>query len=534
MANQPHDRLTPGSISAAVGKRHRLALWLGSAALLMPGAALAIPPGGYNGLQASPTPTPTATPTPKPKPKTPPPTSILPASMQPATRATPTATPSPKPVAPKAVPSTAPYIDAQPTTAPVTPPPVIAPGAPGSHTVTTTTIVPAEQPVRVWTLADAQALLAVVKTIDTEGLFPGDYKPEVLAAAITAGAGPALDDAASRTFDWLAEDLRDGRTPMDSRIQWFAVDTDVDAHPTHELLETALATHDVAGVLAGLDPTYADYAALKDALAATPRADKARRDMIRINMDRWRWLPRELGQVYLLTNIPEYMLRFNVGGKIIKSYRTVVGKPGRTATPQLAEKVQAVVFNPTWTVPQSIVKGENLGAKLLANPASAARQGYKVTKSESGMVTVVQQPGDKNSLGRMKIDMPNPHAIYLHDTPAKALFETPVRAYSHGCIRTQDALKLGMTIAMLRGDMTQDEASELYHSLKYKRVVMKQATPVYLTYTTMGLNVDGQMTTFKDIYTRDAPVLTSFRGPRALHTTQRVSTQEVIVADDPL
>jgi hypothetical protein len=191
MANQPHDRLTPGSISAAVGRRKRLGLWLGSAALLMPGAALAIPPGGYSGLQASPTPTPTATPTPKPKPRTPPPTSILPASMQPVTRATPTPQASPaKPVTPKATPSTAPYIDAQPTTAPVTPPPVITPGAPGSHTVTTTTIVPAEQPVRVWTLADAQALLAVVKTIDTEGLFPGDYKPEVLAAAITAGAAP--------------------------------------------------------------------------------------------------------------------------------------------------------------------------------------------------------------------------------------------------------------------------------------------------------------------------------------------------------
>ncbi|WP_245653878.1 L,D-transpeptidase family protein [Novosphingobium rosa] len=529
MANQPHDRLTPGSTSAAAsGKRQRLALWLGGAALLMPDAALAIPPGGYSGLQASPTPSPT--PTAKPKPRTPAPTSILPASMQPGAPAAPRATATPAPRA-TATPQTTPHIDAQPTTAPVNPPPVLAPGA---HTVTTTTIVPAEQPVQVWTLADAQSLLAVIKTIDTEGLFPGDYKPEVLAAAITAGAGPALDEAASRSFDWLAEDLRDGRTPMDSRIQWFAVDTDIDAHPTHEILERALATHDVAGVLAGLDPTYADYAALKDALAATPRADKARRDMIRINMDRWRWLPRELGQVYLLTNIPEFQLRFNVGGKIIKTYRTVVGKPGRTATPQLAEKVQAVVFNPTWTVPQSIVKGENLGAKLLANPASAARQGYKVTKSESGMITVVQQPGDKNSLGRMKIDMPNPHAIYLHDTPAKALFETPVRAYSHGCIRTQDALKLGMTIAMVRGDMTQDEASELYHSLKYKRVVMKQATPVYLTYTTMGLNVEGQMATFKDIYDRDAPVLTSFRSPRVLHTTQRTSTQEVIVADDPL
>jgi murein L,D-transpeptidase YcbB/YkuD len=82
--------------------------------------------------------------------------------------------------------------------------------------------------------------------------------------------------------------------------------------------------------------------------------------------------------------------------------------------------------------------------------------------------------------------------------------------------------------------MTADEASELYHSLKYKRVVMKEATPVYITYTTMGLNVNGQMTTYKDIYGRDGAVLTSLHAPRVLHTTQRTSTQEVIVADDPL
>jgi murein L,D-transpeptidase YcbB/YkuD len=160
----------------------------------------------------------------------------------------------------------------------------------------------------------------------------------------------------------------------------------------------------VPGVLAGLAPTYQDYAALKAALAATPRTDRATRDAIRVNMERWRWLPRDLGSVYLITNVPEFMLRFTVGGRIIKTYRTVVGKPGRTATPQLAEKVQAVVFNPTWTVPQSIIQNENLGEKLMAHP----RAGYKVTRSESGTYTVVQQPGDNNSLGRMKIDMPNP------------------------------------------------------------------------------------------------------------------------------
>lgn len=490
-------------------RRAQTALWLGAAALMLPATASAQTDTPKKTTRAAP----------------PAPEQLLPPSMRTATprpvstpvpRATPAAKPTPVPSA-SPTPVPAPYLDAQPL-------------APATQTRTVTTIVPAEAPVRPWTVADAQALLATIKGIDAEGLIPADYKPQDLAAAIAAGAGPALDDTASRAFDWLAEDLRDGRTPMDSRIQWFAVDTDVDVNPTHDLLDRALSTHDVPGVLASLAPTYQDYAALKDALAATPRADRATRDLIRINMERWRWLPRDLGAVYLITNVPEYMLRFTVGGKILRTYKTVVGKPGRTATPQLAEKIEAVVFNPTWTVPQSIIKNENLGAKLMAHP----RAGYKVTRSESGTYTVVQQPGDNNSLGRMKIDMPNPHAIYLHDTPAKALFNTTDRAYSHGCIRTENALKLGMTIALMRNDITPEEGNELFHSLKYKRVVLKEATPVYITYTTMGLNVDGQMTTYKDIYTRDAPVVASLHAPRALHTTQRTSTQEVIVAQDPL
>src|SRR5690606_21893514 len=121
-----------------------------------------------------------------------------------------------------------------------------------------------------------------------------------------------------------------------------------------------------------------DYARLKQELAATPKAETRKRALIRANMDRWRWLSRDLGSQYLITNVPEMQLRLTVNDKIIRTYRTIVGKPGKTATPQLAETVEGVIFNPTWTVPQSIVKGEGLGARLLANPGSARAQGYKV------------------------------------------------------------------------------------------------------------------------------------------------------------
>jgi murein L,D-transpeptidase YcbB/YkuD len=321
---------------------------------------------------------------------------------------------------------------------------------------------------------------------------------------------------------------------MPARVQWFAVDPDQDVNPTATLMTTALTSHDVPGVLAGLLPTTPDYATLKAELAKAPAAQTARRNHIRANMDRWRWLTRDLGKVYLLTNIPEFHLRLTVNNKIINTYRTVVGKPGKTATPQLAETVEAVVFNPTWTVPQSIVVGEGLGRKLIGNPASALAQGYKVSKAKNGVITVVQQPGPRNSLGIMKIDMPNPHAIYLHDTPAKSLFNTPVRAYSHGCVRTERALELGMTMAILGADLSGEEAIAISRSGEYNRVVMTKTFPVYITYFTLGTDISGQLRSYGDIYDRDAPVLASFAQPRQLKTSQRKSNEAVIKLDNPL
>jgi murein L,D-transpeptidase YcbB/YkuD len=383
-----------------------------------------------------------------------------------------------------------------------------------------------------WRVDDARALLDVVQGIGTEGLDPADYRPAPLRAAIESGEGPELDTLASEVFTWLVEDLRDGRTPMSARRQWFVVDPDADALPTGRLMEDALATGDVAGVLASLNPTHPDYAALRKALAASPASDAKRRKLIRANMDRWRWLQRDLGVQYLLTNVPEYQLRLTVDNKIIRSYKTIVGKPGRTATPQLAETVEGVVFNPTWTVPQSIVKGEGLGARVLNNPGWARANGYRGTRAENGFVTVVQQPGPGNSLGMMKLDMPNPHAIFLHDTPARNLFSQDKRALSHGCIRTERALELAMTVAILGQGATKDEAVAISQSGEYTRVPVQKSMPVYITYFTMARDIDGELRTFEDIYGRDAPVLAALDAPRVADRARVTSEEVVEIVDD--
>ena len=394
--------------------------------------------------------------------------------------------------------------------------------------------LPVLEPVMPWGTADAAVLLTVIDAIYAEGLFPADYQPDKLREAIASGEGEVLDMAASRSFTWLTEDLRDGRTPMESRVQWFVVDPDQDDMPTESLMAKALSEHDIAGVLGSLAPTHPDYAALKEELALTPADYAERRELILANMDRWRWLRRDLGEVHLITNVPEFQLRLVVKNKNIRTYRTVVGKPGRTATPQLAETVSAVVFNPTWTVPQSIVKGEGLGARLLANPAKARRENYKVRRLKNGYVSVVQQPGPGNALGLMKIDMPNPHAIYLHDTPSKRFFDHDVRAYSHGCIRTERAVELGMTMAILGAKMPGTEAASISSSGVYTSVPMTRTFPVYLTYFTLGTDIDGILSSFDDLYGRDKPVTESFAAPRKVKTAQRKSDEEIIELDNPL
>lgn len=394
------------------------------------------------------------------------------------------------------------------------------------------TVQQVDPAVQGWSLERATALLTLIESITRDGLRPGDYDPAGLKQLIAGGPGAALDAGASQRYVWLIEDMRDGRTPMSNRKQWFVMDPDADRMPSADVMKRALQTGDLAGTLQGLAPLHPDYAVLKKALAgATPGTDRYRQ--IQANMDRWRWLPRDLGGQYLMTNVPEFQLRLTVNDKIMASYRTVVGKPGTTATPQLAELIEGVILNPTWTVPQSIVKGEGLGAKVLGNPAWAKQAGYTATKGANGFVTVVQQPGPGNSLGKMKLDMPNRHAIFVHDTPSRHLFGAADRALSHGCIRAEKAVELALTLAILQAGITADEGLSMLNSGKYTKVSFKKAMPVYITYFTMATGIDGRLSSFEDIYGRDDAVTESFAAPRVANRS-RITDEQIIVIEDDL
>ncbi len=371
---------------------------------------------------------------------------------------------------------------------------------------------PPQQPF--WPRARAADLLAFVEGIAAEGLDPADYRAGELRAAIEAGPGMQLNQVAAEIFVMVAQDLRDGRTPVSARRAYLMEDPDRDRLPLTLLMQRALATADVAGMLESLNPNHPDFLALRHALSEAPAEDVELRAAIRVNMDRWRWLPRDLGGQYLIVNVPEYRLRLMVNGFVVNSYRTIVGTPGRNATPQLSEMVEGVIFNPTWTVPQSIVVGEGLGNRVLNNPQWARSRGYTATRGANGYVSVVQAPGPGNALGLMKLDMPNRHAIFLHDTPSRQLFEREERALSHGCIRTENAVELALTLTAIGNAMPAQEALRVSESGEYTRVPLQQQVPVYIAYFTMGRDLAGNLVSFSDIYGRDAAVRASFAAPR--------------------
>ena len=386
--------------------------------------------------------------------------------------------------------------------------------------------------VQEWPVEHAMALADLLDGIGAEGLDPADYDIAGLRAIALQGPGAQLNAEASKRFAWLVEDMRDGRTPMAARKQWFVMDPDADRYRTGDIMAQALSSGDLEAALQSIAPEHPDYARLREELAKVD-AGSARGKLIRANMDRWRWLPRDLGSQYLITNVPEYQLRLTVNDNIVRTYRTIVGKPGRTATPQLAESVEGVILNPTWTVPQSIVKGEGLGARVLGNPAWAKAKGYTATKGANGWVSVVQQPGPTNSLGKMKLDMPNKHAIFFHDTPSRGLFKNAQRALSHGCIRTERADELALTLAILQAGLTAEEGVEKLASGKYTRVGFEKKMPAYITYFTMAQDIDGKLTTFKDIYGRDQAVLDSLDAPRVANRSRVTDEQIIVIEDDP-
>lgn len=354
-----------------------------------------------------------------------------------------------------------------------------------------------------WSRKDAEALLAYVERSDEEGLDPADYDPSALREAIEA-KGDGLDTVATATFLKLAGDLMFGHVRGDSRIDWHVKDDSWNVYDQQALLDRAVKGG-VAEALDGLLPTHPQYAALKK-LLVDPSTDARTRERIRINLDRWRWLPRDLGSKYVIVNVPAYTVALVENGQTLNRRRAVAGAI-KTPTPQLSALITGAIFNPWWEVPASIA------------PEVRGKKGYVAVKDDKGRIVRWRQPpGPSNALGRVKLVMGNPHAIYLHDTNAKNLFNRQARAFSHGCIRTEDAV--GFAETLLEG--TGWDRSKINATLgtgKATQANLAAPIPVYIVYFTVAATSDGPASKYDDMYGRDSKVLaalTDRKGGTAL------------------
>jgi murein L,D-transpeptidase YcbB/YkuD len=255
-------------------------------------------------------------------------------------------------------------------------------------------------------------------------------------------------------------------------------------------------------------------------------------DTVMVNMERWRWLPRELGaasigNAYVILNIPDYTLKVMQHGAQVWTTKVVTGKPGIHATPLLTETMKFITVNPTWNVPPSIIYNEYLPA-LQQDPTVLDRMGLKLERARDGSIHISQPPGEANALGRIRFNFPNKFLVYQHDTPDKNLFAKEERAFSHGCMRVQNPDQYAATllnITMPNEHYTPEKIRGLYG---HSEIDLKFPTPipVNITYQTAFVDDAGKLQLRKDVYGRDGTMLAMLHGTKGRNMENVVAHAE--------
>jgi len=225
---------------------------------------------------------------------------------------------------------------------------------------------------------------------------------------------------------------------------------------------------------------------------------------ILINMNRMRWMPQEPGGELLVVNIPEFILHVYDGKNNVFNMPVVVGKEGHNTT-IFSDKLTEIVFSPYWNVPESIVKKE-IVPSMEKDPDYLEKNDMEITGELNGLPVVRQKPGEKNSLGKIKFLFPNSFNIYFHDTPAKSLFNSSVRAFSHGCIRLSQPEKLADYLLRDDSQWPPEKINEAMNSGNEKFVSIKNPVPVFITYYTAWVDENGKLNFRDDIYGHDKEI----------------------------
>jgi len=288
-----------------------------------------------------------------------------------------------------------------------------------------------------------------------------------------------------------------------------------------------------------------------------PATNEAKIERILINMERWRWMPEQLGKFYVWDNVPEALTRIIKDGKIIHTARIIVGQP-TWPTPTFSADMKTIVFHPTWGVPEGI-KAKELAPILRKSSggglfgffgggysAQAVLEAYQLRAYVNGRpvdansidwssvdmrsVSFQQPPGPKNPLGDVKFLFPNKHDVYMHDTPERNLFPKTFRAFSHGCMRVQDPSRFA-EILLAEDKGWAPEKTRSMFGAGSQDVPLDTHIPVHVTYMTARVNEDGKLETYGDFYGLDSRVAAALTG-KAVRFEQPAYPQDDVVASD--
>jgi L,D-transpeptidase YcbB len=251
---------------------------------------------------------------------------------------------------------------------------------------------------------------------------------------------------------------------------------------------------------------------------------------IELNLERLRWLPSEFGERYVLVNIPDFRLRAFDGGREALTMRVVVGREYESTTPVFADTMSLVVFRPNWNVPAGIVKEEVL-PNVRENPYYLAEHDYEVVRGGKDEAVldpdsidwedvdtaridfrIRQKPGPDNALGLVKFMFPNTFDVYMHDTPAGALFGRQRRALSHGCVRLEHPKQLARFVFAAQPEWTEERIDEAMHADEPTEVTVTRRLPVYIVYLTAFVQ-DGMLHFREDVYGADARAMARLGRP---------------------
>jgi len=254
--------------------------------------------------------------------------------------------------------------------------------------------------------------------------------------------------------------------------------------------------------------------------ALNGRSEESMVSRLVYNMERLRWLPKTLGSKYVFVNQAAYQLEVVDNGREVWRTKVIIGKP-ETQTVAFHDRMETVVFNPSWGVPPSIIRNEMLPI-LRRDPSYLDRLGYRVITKGGQIVrsssvnwsayrkgvpySIQQPPSDDNALGEVKFLFPNSHSIYFHDTPARSLFERSARAFSHGCVRVENPRIFAETLLGL----SDEEVAKRIDSGVSQSAKVKEDIKVHLTYFTAWPDQKGRIVYYDDVYGRDQRMETAF------------------------